>query len=168
MIFYRSAVTPSRPLIFDEDIDFSGISFAKDFPLLGISSCHVKGIVEKNGEFLTLNAEIKATLTLADSRTLKPFNYPVSSKEVFDLLESNEQDGEGYVYPDNKIDLTDVIYHALRSLVPAKPLKKGSKLPKGIEGVNVYTQDEFEALDTPKPSPFDALADYPFDEDEDS
>ena len=163
MKIYRSSIPTGRPLELDEPIDFSGRDFARDYPLLGIKDAHIKGIVERNGQILTVNATVSGTLVLSDSRDLKPFDYPVSEKDVFDLLPEESEESEGYVFAENCIELEEVVYAYLRSFVPIKPLRKGSRIPTSGEGYHVYLEGEKEEK---RSSPFDVLADYDFGEEE--
>ena len=162
MKIYRSAIPTGRPLELDEDVDFSGYDFAKDYPLLGIENAHIQGLVERNGDILTVNATVSGTLILADSRDLKPFGLDVCEKDVFDLLSEMDEENEGYLFHGNGIELSEVVYAYLRSFVPIQPLRKGSELPSSGDGYRVYSEgDEVER----GPSPFDVLADYDFDDD---
>lgn len=149
MKIYRSLVKPSKPLPLDEDIDFSDRDFAKDYPLLGIEGAHIKGVVESNGGILTVNATFKGTLILSDSYDLKPFGLPIEEKEIIPLLSDITSDSDGYFFPENVIELSEVVYSFLRSFVPIKPLRPGSKPVK-------YDEEE-AGEESSGGSPFDVL-----------
>lgn len=153
MKIYRSAVTSARPLEVDEEVSFRDKDFSPFYPLLGIERCHLQGEITKEGKLLWMRAYVTADLKLVDARSNEAFYLPVTHEEYFPLLEDEEGDIEGYVFPNNLIEASDIAFALLRTLVPIKPLKEGSELPKGGDGYSFYLEDDAPSA----PSPFDCL-----------
>ena len=141
MKIYRSSITPARPLELEEEVDLSKKDFASAYPLLGIRDAYVEGLIERNDDFLTANIYVSAVLVLSDARTREPFEYPVEVDDVYDLLQSPEEEGDGYIFPGNSFELEDLIFSILRSQVPIAPKKEDSALPEAREGYEVYQGD---------------------------
>ncbi|MCR5491785.1 MAG: hypothetical protein K6F32_06635, partial [Bacilli bacterium] len=160
MKIHKNSVMEARPLELDEELDFSQWDFSSSYPLLGIKDAHVDGIVERNDEFLTANLYVCATLILSDARTCEAFEEPVEVEDIYDLLDSPEQEGDGYIFEGKVIELEQLVYSILRSQVPIAPRKEDSELPKGGEGYEVYSADGAE-VEPETSRPFDeALKNY--------
>lgn len=160
MKIHKNSVMEARPLELDEEIDFSARDFSSAYPLLGIKEAHVEGIIERNDDFLTANIYVSGILILSDARTCEPFEQFVEVDDIYDLLDTPEQEGEGYIFEGMTIELDDLVFSILRSQVPIAPKKEGSELPKSGEGYNVYSSDESEE-ETETNRPFDeALKNY--------
>ena len=141
MKIYRSSITDARPLELQEELDYSSRDFSSSYPLLGIKDAYVEGLIERNDEFLTANIYVSAILILADARTRESFEHPVEVDDIYDLLESPEEEGEGYIFPGNYFELEELVYSILRSQVPLAPKKEGSELPPDGDGYTVYSAD---------------------------
>ena len=114
MKFYKSLVSSFKNFEYNGDLDYSSYSFEKYFPLLGIPSCEVEFEAYRNEEEkLMVYVYAEANLTLSDSRDSKPFAYPITVENEFQILDSIDEEGEGYVYPENaKPEKLDVPQHA--------------------------------------------------------
>ena len=163
MRIYRNSIAPGKPLELDEDICLSKRDFSSTYPLLDIKRAHIEGILEKEeGNFLTANCLIEALVTLADARTGKPFDYQISVDDIYDLLESEEEDGDGYIFPGNGIELDDFVFAVIKSNIPLAPHAEESLLPENGEGYSVY--EEGSAMDTPEePNAFSSIPDDYFE-----
>ena len=144
MIFHRNDITPNRPLPFDETFVFPTVD-EKAYPLLGIKSCALKGEISKIDGILHVVAHLEARLSLSDARSLKKVDYTLSKDVDFDLLASEEEDGDGYVFEENKIDLRDVAYCLILTHMP-KAYSKEKALPSGGEGYAVFVEGEEGSL----------------------
>ncbi|MBQ9457867.1 MAG: hypothetical protein IJU64_05120 [Bacilli bacterium] len=151
MNFHRNDITPSRPLEFQEEISFPEVGESA-YPLLKISACSFGGIIRKIDGILHLSGQIDAKLVLSDARTLAAVDYRLKQDVDFDLLSSEEEEGEGYVFPENRIELSDIAYALILTLMP-KAYSKAKGLPASGEGYTVYREGEEEPLS----SPFDVL-----------
>ena len=162
MKIFRSSIPSGNPLPVEENFpDFPPEKFVNSYPLLGIKSPSISGQFEKPNGVLIFNGVISGTLVLADARTNEPFDLQVSVPGIISLLEDAlDEEAEGYLFPDNGIEVEELVYSALRSETPLKPLKKGSKRLTSGDGWSVVMEGEEEERHS---SPFDVLADYPFD-----
>lgn len=160
MKIYRSSLAAGKPLILDNDIDFSKRDLSSSYPHLAIKQAHIEGIIEKEGEdFLTANCLVEARVSLADARSGKPFETTIRVDDVFDLLEGAEQEGEGYIFPGNGIELDDFVFALIQSNVPLAPHGPDSTLPQDGEGYSVYQ----EGSDAEASSAHNPFADIPDD-----
>ena len=154
MIFYRSEVTPQRPISFDEAVSFHNVDLSKAYPILGIDDCRA------SGEFYILNkklygdVEVRCVLTLSDARTSLPIKRQLALKESFCLLSDPLEEEDGYVFPENRIDLTEVVFCLIKTNAPgyASDEKGPSKKKKEKEEPVSHS------------SPFDVLKDYDVDD----
>ena len=144
MIFHRNDITPSRPLSFDETFAFGEVE-EKAYPLLGIASCAFQGEISKIDGILHVIGHIRAKLFLSDARSLKKVDYDLNKNVEFDLLASEEEDGDGYVFEENKIDLKEVAYCLILTHMP-KAYSKEKSLPASGEGYTVISEGEEEGL----------------------
>ena len=157
MIFHRNDITPERPLLVDEDIAFPKVT--KDlYPLLGVKNVHLKGEILKIEGILHLVGELKASLVLSDARSLKRVPYAFQEKVECDLLQNEDEEGDGYVFPENRIDLDEVAACLLLSLYP-KSYTVEKSLPKAGDGYEVVE----EGQESPLNSPFASLNPDDFD-----
>lgn len=158
MRFHRNLVTPAKPLSFDEDLDFSSFDFSKQYPLLGLSEVHASGefFLEEDG--LSVSIALSGSMWLSDAYTLEKFEQKFDFEDEFALLSSPDEEGEGYIFAENTIELLEVAFCAIHSRVPMSPKKKGSKLSKEGDGYAVYLDGQTPP--EPTSSPFDALKDY--------
>ncbi len=155
MKFYRSLIKENTPLPFKETFDFSSHDFAKDYPLLGILEAKGEGEVYRHAKGIAVYLKAKAKVTLSDARTCKPIQRTLSFEDEFDLVESPEdEEAEGYLFPENEIDLSEVYFCSLKTHVPYNATD-AKELPQG-EDVRVYSEEEMENIS----SPFDVLKDY--------
>lgn len=162
MKFHRNNVTPAKPLSFSEDIDFSDFDLSKAYPLLKLSKVHAEGEFYLEENTLCVTLSVHAEALLSDSRTCEPFPFALDYEDDFALLSSMDEEGDGYLFAENVIELRDVVYCSLHSHIPLCPRKSGASLPSSGEGYTVLTEDEVEPLEAP--SPFDALKDFPTEE----
>ena len=155
MKFYRSLIKENTPLIFDETFDFSSFDLKKDYPLLSIEEASGKGEVYRHGSGIAVYLRAKAKVTLSDARTCKPISRTLAFEDEFDLVENPEdEEAEGYFFPENEIDLTEVYFCSLKSHIPYNATDAKS-LPQS-EGVRIYSEEEAASLS----SPFDVLEGY--------
>ncbi len=155
MKFYRSLIKENTPLAFKETFDFSSFDLKKDYPLLSIDEAKGEGEVYRHEKGIAVYLKAKAKVTLSDARTCKPIKRVLSFEDEFDLVESPEdEEAEGYLFPENEIDLTEVYFCSLKTHVPYNATD-AKELPQS-EGVRILSEEEAASIS----SPFDALKDY--------
>ncbi len=142
MNFYKSLITPFKNFEYKGNLDYSGFSFEKYYPLLGIKTCEVDfEAYREEDETLMAYAYIKATLLIADSRDLTPFEYPLEIETDFQILNSIEEEGEGYIYKENAIPLEELILLIVKGEIPISPHKEETPLPESGEGYSFVDED---------------------------
>ena len=162
MKIHRNLVTPAKPIVFDEDIDFSSRDYGSSYPLLGLEEVHASGEFYLSDEGLRCAAKVHCVATLSDARTCEPFDQRFDFEDDCGLPTSPEEDAEGYLFEGNVIELDELIYCLIHTQLPMCPRKGGSPLPRSGEGYTVYSEDDL--MEEEKSSPFDALKDYQFEE----
>ena len=151
MTFYRSLIKENTPLAFDETFDFSTHDFSKDYPLLGILEAKGEGEIYRHSKGIAVYLKAKAKVALSDARTCKKITRTLAFEDEFDLVESPEdEEAEGYLFPENEINLTDVYFCSLKTHVPFNATD-AKELPS-----DVYSEEEAGEFS----SPFDVLKDY--------
>jgi uncharacterized metal-binding protein YceD (DUF177 family) len=154
----RSAIT-GRVIPFSVEADLS--SYPLSYPLLGIKKCHYEAKVSKVGDYAHASYHIEATLLLADSRDNSPFTDNVTLDEDVDLLEEEDEVGEGYVVPGTSIDLDEIAYKIIASSLPISVSRHKSSLPKNGKGYRVLTEEEAAKEKESAYNPaFDKLKDF--------
>ncbi len=152
MTFYRSEITINKPLLFDADIDLSDACLSKAYPLLGIGKTHFKGSIMKIDGILHLLGKLDSLLTLSDARTLRRVSYRLEKEVECDLLSSEEEEGEGYIFPENRIELSEVALSLILTYMPRTYSTKKLTKESG-EGYTVYSEGD----ETPFGNAFSSL-----------
>ncbi|OPZ34330.1 MAG: hypothetical protein BWY98_01110 [Tenericutes bacterium ADurb.BinA155] len=161
MIIKRSSILPNQPTLLNEDESFTPDYFKDSYPIKDILSCHLEGEIAKSKTYLQADLTITAKVVLLDSYTNEPFRQKITLQEKVDLLEKEDEEGEGYIIEGNEIDLSELCLKMIRSSLPIKVLKPGSKLPKSGEGFRVLSEEEIAKEKSENYNPaFDALKDY--------
>ena len=159
MKIHRNLVTPAKSAPFDEDLDYSGLDYSRFSSLRGLRDVHADGEFYVDDEDnLMVALGVSGVATLSDARTLEEFDYPLDFEDEFMLLRDPKEEGEGYVFPENVIELSDVVFCSLHSHLPLCPHKAGSSLPTSGEGYSVLTEEE--ATHFENTSSFASLEDY--------
>ncbi len=142
MKIYRNLVKEGHPLELEEDIVFSREECQNDYPLLSIPSCHAKLLIENVDDFLTCDYSLVGEMELSDSRTAKPFLLKFEDSDLIDLLQNEEEEGEGYIFPGTFIQSEELIHKIIRTLVPISPHQEDSPLPESGEGYSFVEEKE--------------------------
>ena len=155
MRIYRSQVRPSHPLETKEKFSFSKEDCAKDYPLLSVPSCFFEASFQDDEGFLYASYRIFGTMLLSDSRTLKEFAFPFEEEGEADILSSEEEEGDGYIFPGTFFESEDLAHKIIKTLVPLSPRQEGSALPSSGEGYQVLSEEEKREENAD--SPFEAI-----------
>ena len=161
----KSNITKGRVLSFESDSTFPGYELS--YPMLGIKSCHYEAELEQVGDYKHVYMNIKATLTLSDSRDGVPFDKNVTVSDDVDILDAEDDTGEGFVIPGNSIDLDDLCIRILHASLPIKVTRPGSKVSASGKNFEAMSEDDFNAqkMDRNEYNPaFDALKDLKLDD----
>ncbi len=152
MRFHRGTITELRPLPFEEDLSYGEDAFARSYPLVGLKDVHVSGEVFREKKTVGIYLRVEALATVIDARSAKPIQWPLDYEDEFALLSSFDSEEEGYVYEQDPLDLSEVVFHSIVSHIPRNASAEDSSLPRSGEGYGVYSEDE----ELPKePNPFE-------------
>lgn len=159
----KSALTTGRTLYFSSDTNFVGYEI--DYPIKAVESCHYEAKATRLNDYPHVAFSIEANLTVYDSRDGKPFAKRCVINDEVDVMEKEDEDGDGFIMPGGSIDLDLLALSLIVSSLPISLVRSDSELPKGGKGYNVYSEDEFASTSSKaKSSPFDALEGYETDD----
>lgn len=155
----RSSISRTKVLVFTRDTVFK--DYVLSYPILGITKCHYEAKVSEVGDYAHASYKIEATLNLEDSRDGKPFIKNVNIEEDVDLLEDEDEVGEGFVVNGPDIDLDEIALKIINSSMPISVSRGKSSLPKSGEGYRVLSEEEAKAEKEDSYNPaFDKLKDF--------
>lgn len=124
MIIFKSLVTPKKDLKFNETFHFGKEELKNHYPLLEVNNALMDGYFYRDNEdYLRCNAVIKANVTLADSLTGEPFEKDIDIEDDFEIMDEEDGEGEGYIFPSNSFELSSLCLCLINSSIPLKPLK---------------------------------------------
>ena len=155
----KSALFPNRELSYAVDTDFA--AYELRYPLRKVKKCHYEVMATKLNNYPHLSYMIEATLSLEDSRDAVIFDKETRIEEEVDILDSEDDEGEGYIVEGSSIDLDEICLSIIESSLPIKVLREDSSLPKSGKGYNILSEDGFlsKEKEEEKSSPFDCLKD---------
>jgi uncharacterized metal-binding protein YceD (DUF177 family) len=136
----KASIVPGRSLSFTRDTRFEG--YALPYPIRAVKACHYDCKVVKIGDYASADYQIKATLTVEDSRDATPFDKAVDFEEKTDLLDEEDTAGEGFVVPGGTIDLDELALRLIVSSLPIRLIRPASALPKSGKGYRVLSEEE--------------------------
>lgn len=119
--------------------------FKKDllkYPVLEIKSFHYTAKVRLIGSYPHADFDIEATLIVSDTRDGVPFEKSASCHEGCDLMDKEDELGEGYVFESGKVDMDELALTILISSLPIRLVREGSSLPRGGKGYRVLSEEE--------------------------
>jgi hypothetical protein len=155
----RSSITSGRIQEFARDTNFA--EYKLTYPLLGIKKCHYEAKVAKVGDYEHAKYEIAATLVLQDSIDGSNFSKDIKLNEDVDLLEKEDDSGEGFLVTGSSVDLDEVALQIIVSSLPIKVTSGKSQLPKDGKGYRVLNEDEAKKESENSYNPaFDSLKDF--------
>ena len=114
-------------IVIDEVIDIPKEYLTKD--IKDISKVAVNGIITSDGYMLSLNLNIKCTLTLVCSISLKDVKYEINTDSFEEISEDND---ENMKILNNSIDLLPIIWQNILMEIPIKVVSPD------IEEKNIY------------------------------
>ncbi len=155
----KSALQKGRTLSFYNDTVFAGYDI--EYPIKSVIGCHYEAKGNRVASYPHLSYSIDAELELFDSRDGVPFRKKIHIDDEVDVMEQEDEDGDGFIYPGSSIDLDLLCLSLIVSSLPLRIVRSDSELPKGGKGYNVYDEDSYlkEQAKQEKSSPFDALKD---------
>ncbi len=149
----KSALSEGRSIDFEcGKADLRDYEIA--YPILAIANLSYKGKAYMSGKYPHVEMDVSCDLTLEDSYDAQPFDSHIEFFDEADILPEEDEEGEGYIMEGGSIDLDLLAYSMLRSSLPIKILRPGSKLPEGNGSVTFVSEGEETESEG---SPFDIL-----------
>lgn len=140
----KSSITKGRRQSFTQNTTFEGYSLT--YPVKGIKRCHYAATAEKIGDYPHIAFVIDALITVLDSRDNVPFDKTVSLNEDIDVLDLEDQAGEGFIVEGSSIDLDELALKIITSSLPIKLIREDKdSLPQNGKGYRVLTEEEKKA-----------------------
>lgn len=161
----KSNIMKGRVLSYESDSTFPGYELT--YPILAIKECHYEAELEKIGEYKNVTFRIKALMTLSDSRDGVAFDRKVNVNESVDILDVEDDTGEGFVITGNYVDLDDLCIRVLHASLPIRVTRPDAKVFASGKNYVAMTEDEFNAQaekESEYNPAFDALKDLELDE----
>ena len=159
----RLVLPEGKSIEYNEDIDLSYFQGDK-YHVRSIKSCHMELTVTNYADLVTLFFRIKGEVMTTCAYTLEEIPYEYKISDVIELA-GNEDDE--FEIKNEEIDIDEMLITLIVSNIPIKVTKPGAKLPTDGDKYRFITEEqaEKEAAEADKPSAFDILDDYEFDED---
>jgi len=159
----RLTLPEGKAIEYNEDIDLSYFQGDK-YHVRSIKSCHMELTVTNFADLITLFFRIKGEVMTTCAYTLEEIPYEYNISDVIELA-GNEDDE--FEIKNEEIDIDEMLITLIVSNIPIKVTKPGATLPNSGDKYRFITEEqaEKEAAEADKPSPFDVLDDYEFDED---
>ena len=148
---------------YKEDIDLSYFR-GDQYHVRSISSCHMDLDVTNYEDLITLFFKIKGEVKTTCAYTLEEIPYEYNISDVIEL--SGGEDDE-FEIKNEEINIDEMLITLIVSNVPFKVVKEGATLPSDGDGYRFISEEQAEAETKEKPSPFDVLDDFDFDDEED-
>lgn len=154
-----SSLQKGHPLQFESSPSFEKSALV--YPVLEVKKLHYTATVERVGDYPHASFFIEATLLVSDTRDGTPFAKTFKIEEESDLLEEDDDKGEGYVFSDGKVDLDALALSLLVASLPLRLTRDDSTLPPSGKGYRVLSQEEAEKEKKETTDPrLSALDDY--------
>lgn len=159
----RLILPEGKAVEYNEDIDLSYFQGDK-YHVRSIKSCHMELTVTNFADLITLFFRIKGEVMTTCAYTLEEIPYEYNISDVIELA-GNEDDE--FEIKNEEINIDEMLITLIVSNIPIKVTKPGAKLPSSGDNYRFITEEQAaqEAAEMDKPSPFDVLDDYEFDED---
>ena len=147
---------------YNEDIDLSYFQ-GDQYHVRSITSCHMSLSVTNYDDLVTLFFRINGEVKTACAYTLEEIPYQYSISDVIELTGSEDDEFE---MKGDEIDINEILITLIVSNIPIKVTKPGASLPKDGDGYRFISEEQAEAEKAERPSAFDVLDDWDFDDEE--
>lgn len=146
MILEVNKLNSNKTFVLEEDVSFDKDTCKCILPLISVDSCHVVLKANRYEDFIEVNLEVVANLTLQSSYSLKPFNYKLKTNEEYHFSSiQDDEDSDFIIYKGNKIHLDELLFNLISASIPMSPKAPGEKLNKvDNDEYRLLSQDEYE------------------------
>lgn len=120
----KSAVLQGRETPFEgKGLTFEG--YPLHYPLRKVLSCDYEGALNRYEGKIYLSMRLSATLEVEDTSDATLFEYPLSFEERdIEIMETEDGEGEGYIFPGNTLDIDEVALTLIQSHLPIRLVHK--------------------------------------------
>ena len=137
----KASLIRGRTLSFVHDTTFEG--YALSYPIRAVKSCHYECDAKRIGDYNHAYFRIKALLTVEDSVDAVWFDKEVILNEDVDLMDAEDDEGEGFIIEGDSIDLDDLCLRIIHASLPIRLTRPGAKLPEGNDGARFLSMEEY-------------------------
>jgi uncharacterized metal-binding protein YceD (DUF177 family) len=155
----KASIIKGRSLSFSSSPSFEG--YPLSYPIHKVEKCHYDVTILKTGDYAEATFHITAKLLVEDSRDAALFHKSLEIKESADILDEEDNAGEGLIVNGSEIDLDELALRLIVSSLPIKLTRDESPLPKSGKGFRVLSEDEYQKEKQEQGNPaFDSLKDF--------
>ncbi len=158
----RLVLPIGKTVSYKEDIDLSYFQ-GDQYHVRSIKSCHMELDVTNYDDLITLFFRINGEVMTSCAYTLEeiPYQYKIS-----DVVELNGNEDDEFEIKGEEINIDEILITLIVENIPFKITKPGASLPSSGDGYRVLTEEEAqkELEEADKPSVFDILDDYEFED----
>lgn len=125
MIVFKSSVLQNKDLNFDETFTYSKKECEKLYPLLEVKKATMNGYYYRdNDNYLRANVVLEAEVILSDAHTCLPFSRTLEIEEDFEIMDKEDGEGEGYIFPSSSFDSKELCLCLIHTYIPFNARKE--------------------------------------------
>lgn len=105
----KGRITFEKDFPLDEAISFSAEQVATLYPIIDVRDCHIKGLLYRDeDDKLYADVDVWAKVRYKDGLTGEPFDHDFSSMGLYEILEREDGEGEGFIFPGSELDTVEL------------------------------------------------------------
>lgn len=109
MRIQKGAVTYARDFEVDEEVAIPDSALPSLYPIVKVDSCRIKGLIYRDeDDRLFADVDVMASLVCVDGRDLSRFVHPFLAAGVYEILEAENGEGEGFILPGAYLDTAEL------------------------------------------------------------
>lgn len=115
MRIQKGAVTYARDFKVDEQVAIPDSALPSLYPIVKVESCRIKGLIYRDeDDRLFADVDVMASLVCVDGRDLSKFGHRFASSGIYEILEKEDGEGEGFILPGAYLDTAELSECVLR------------------------------------------------------
>ena len=109
MKVHKSRITFEKDQSVEENIELSAEQVATLYPIIEVRDCHLKGLIYRDDDDkLYADVDVWAKVTYKDGVTGEPFDYDFASMGLYEILEKEDGEGEGFIFPGSEFETDEL------------------------------------------------------------
>lgn len=109
MKVHKSRITFEKDLAVEENIELSEAQVATLYPIIEVRDCHLKGLIYRDDDDkLYADVDVWAKVTYKDGVSGEPFDYNFASMGLYEILEKEDGEGEGFIFPGGEFETEEL------------------------------------------------------------